>query len=821
MARFGGSTSRIVLLALVATVLGVGVWVASGAAIDASRLKGELQRAVKRATGRELTIDGPLRIAMGTAPRITVEGISLANVPGGSAPAMLTAKTLEAQVALLPLLGGQLVLEDVTLQGADLLVETGPDGKPNWQFQAQRHALYDAGEAAPAAHGGGGELDLHHIAVKDSRVTWRPSADRSVVVDVGDATLRTDGADSAMHVQVDGSAYGVPYALMVTTGSFERLQGGPVTALATTWALNVVLSAADDARLTLDGGVTHPEEWRGYIFRLNGNARDLAPLKSWLPASLALPLRDVNLTARLSDGSNGVFHTSSVSLHAGGADLGSAVPGLVLKEAVFSAPGPGQQAELSVDGLYQGAPLRLAGTATQPDVLTGNVPVPVTFSAEAGTASLSARGTVPASLSSNGFDLNVDVRAPSLGDLSGLAGRPLPDVHNIALSAHLGDAGFRLRGLNLRDFSFDSSLGDLAGAVTLAWAPVPTLSGSLTSKRFDLDEAVAAWRLLAPPAAPAVAPVPSPGAVPVAPAAAPPTLIPDTPLPFTALHAADGDLTLALDSMIAGGETYRDVQAKLVASGGRVVVNPLRLTAPQGVVIGGLTVDASADPAHVALSFRAPGMAAAKLSNLLGYPGGVSGQVQVDAQVSAAGNSPHALAADLDGHVGLTLVNGSVSDELLQTMLGSALSKAGVPSFGGDVAVRCFAGRADFSQGHGQVRALALDTPQMALDGDGTLDLAAETLSLHLRPVVRVGGTGVAAPVSLSGGFGDLNAALDPVLGGRVGITIGGPAPSAEACVSKLALARGGMAGPMPAVAREQPQGKGKKPIDLLRGLFH
>jgi AsmA protein len=196
--------------------------------------------------------------------------------------------------------------------------------------------------------------------------------------------------------------------------------------------------------------------------------------------------------------------------------------------------------------------------------------------------------------------------------------------------------------------------------------------------------------------------------------------------------------------------------------------------------------------------------------------------LQVDAQLNSAGASPHALAAALDGHLGLSMVNGSVSDALLQTMLGSALSRAGVPSFGGDVPVRCFASRTDFTHGVGHVRVLSLDTPQMTLGGDGDIDLGGETVALHLRPTVRVGGTGIAAPVSLTGGFGDMKAALDPVLGGgRVGITIGGPAPNDYACAGQLGIARGGMPGPMPAIGRPANNPSIKKPIDLLRGLFH
>jgi AsmA protein len=595
-----------------------------------------------------------------------------------------------------------------------------------------------------------------------------------------------------------------------------------------------------DADFKMQGGINHPEEMRGYSFLLSANAPDMTPFAPLLPGPLALPLHDVNLTFRLSDGANGEVRTSGLSLHAGAADLSASVPGLILKEAVLSAPGPGQQAQLNVDGTYEGTPLRVVGTATQPDVIAANVPVPLAISATAASASVSARGTIPQSFGASGqagmgLDMLVSVKAPTLADLSPLVGRPLPDVRDLVFEGHVGDAGFRLRGVALRDLLFTSSLGDLTGNVTFAWAPVPTLSGQLTAKAFDLDAAGDAWKSFnaaAPgaaqaPAPPAPAPAPDPTASPPAdgtdqPASA--KFFSDNPLPFGQLKAANADLTLAAGTLTAGGQKYHDLNARLLANDGKIILNPLRVSAPQGVVIGGLTLDASIDPVPVSMTLRSPSMSAAGIAALLGYAGGATGTVQVDAALNGSGNTPAALASSLSGHLGLTMVNGTVTDALLQNGLGGALAAAGIPAVGGSADVRCFALLTDFHNGQGSVEALALDTSRMSLDGDGSVDLGAETVSLHLRPTVQLGGTGVAAPVSLRGSFGNLKASLDPAMGGgRFGLTIGGAGPSDDACVAKLAEARGGMPGPLPVVnaAPEPSNGKKKKPIDLLRGLFH
>jgi AsmA protein len=830
--RRTGSAGRILVLVVLASAIGAGAYVALTGPVSPERLRAALEGGVTRATGRRFTISGPIHVSFGLAPSVTAEGISLANVPGGSRPDMLTAASLRAQVALLPLLGGEVVIDEAVLEKPDIILETGSDGTPNWQMHRLRHAPFEGTPEPAAPHAPPATVEINRLRIDGGTITYRPADGPAITAQIDGMTLGAEGESGPLHGKIAGSADGVAFTGTVQAGSFERLQGGAVTALAGAWPLTIDLQGPG-ASLKIDGGVNHPDEMRGYAFLITGNVQDLVPLYPWLPKALNLPLRDVNFTTRITDGANGERHTSGLSLHAGASDLSAAVPGLSLKDAVFSAPGPGQQVQLDVDGTFQGAPLRLAGTATQPDTVAANVPVPIALTGEAASAKLSLRGTVPANWNGLGFDLQVNLRAPNLADLSPLARRPLPDIRDMMLDAHVGDAGFKLRGFNLRELVLTSSLGDLTGNVTAAWSPVPTLSGTLSSRHFDLDGALAAIDMLDTPA-PGAATPPAPGAAtPQAPPAPPPVIapalpgeaahvIPDSKLPFDALHDADADLTLSAERLTAGGDTYRDLQAHLLATGGKLVLNPFRVTAPQGVMIGALTLDASTSPAPVALTLRAPSMSASKLASLLGYPGGASGQVQVDAQLSGAGDTPHALAASATGHVGLTMVNGQFTDALFQNALGNALTTAGVPPLSGSADVRCLALRAQLSHGEGTVDALALDTSRLSLTGTGGFDLGAETLSLHLKPTVRIGGTGVAAPVSLAGGFTSLKASADPVMsGGRFGITIGGPGPDDSACVAQLAEARGGMPGPLPAPIPAQSSGPKKKPIDLLRGLFH
>ncbi len=70
---------------------------------DFDHLKPEIARAVKAATGRQVTLGGDIGLTIGLAPGLTMADVSLQNAPWGSRPEMVTIKRLEVQVALVPL----------------------------------------------------------------------------------------------------------------------------------------------------------------------------------------------------------------------------------------------------------------------------------------------------------------------------------------------------------------------------------------------------------------------------------------------------------------------------------------------------------------------------------------------------------------------------------------------------------------------------------------------------------------------------------------------------------------------------------------------
>ncbi|MEE8246986.1 MAG: AsmA family protein, partial [Alphaproteobacteria bacterium] len=101
-------------------------------AVDEEQIKARIGAEVAAATGRELVIDGHLDLALLPRPRISLGGLRLANLEGASARHMVSLKGLEASVALVPLLTGEIEVTSLRLIEPVIELERLADGRANW-----------------------------------------------------------------------------------------------------------------------------------------------------------------------------------------------------------------------------------------------------------------------------------------------------------------------------------------------------------------------------------------------------------------------------------------------------------------------------------------------------------------------------------------------------------------------------------------------------------------------------------------------------------------------------------------------------------------
>lgn len=835
--------------ALLALVVAIGAFAISR--FNPNSFKPQITAAVEQATGRKLTLNGPISLHVSLWPVVQLRDVTLANPPGFSRPAMATLQRLDVQLALWPLLFHQVNIERLVLQRPDIWLETNKQGAANWTFQRPQPVQAKPAPQATAkasTRQGAMRISVDHLRIDNGSLSYRDDATGKVTtVALHRFDANAASPEQPLQLTADAAYDGQAFTLRAKLGPIARLLNTTVT---TPWPVDATLQI-NQAKLSAEGSIRQPMQGRGYDLVVIGNIPDVAAFAPLLPGTHLPPLHDVRFSTRLRDQGKTLPEITSLSLQVGASDLSSIEPGLRLTTLDVSAPAMDRPMQLKAQAQLAAVPLQLAGTTGPLQALLAPpsqrpTPWPVDLTGAAAGAKLAVKGNIARPAELRGVDLQVSAEAPDLAALGPVLHRPLPAWKPVSFSARVTDgAGGFAKSVSLQDLRLNTPPAQLAGNITVAMGQPPDVTAKLDATRIDADALLAAFRPAAPPSAKApAAPAPAPH-----PAASGGPLFPNTPLPFGLLRAANANIQLAAKEVISGGQHYRNISGHLVLRNGKLTLAPFNADLPQGHVNLTLSADGAAAKPPVALTLHAPGLALQPLLAALHQPAYATGNLEVLANLHGAGSSPHAIAADLNGTLGLAMEHGTVDAKLLEKLLGPVLAKAnllGMLAHGGTSQVQCFAFGMQARNGIGAVRALTLSSSLLSFDGGGDVNLGNETLDLNLRPQGRIGGTGFVVPLRVTGPMRNPSVAVNAAgaaqsnIGALAGAVAGGATPlgalggvliggaqtgQGVSCAAPLAIARGQRppAQPKPAAApspapRSRPSVP--NPQNLLKQLF-
>ena len=147
--------------------------------IPASAYKGRIADAATAATGRDVAINGDVRLAFLPRFELVAEDVTVANAPGGQAEHLAAIGALGIGLELLPLLSGDVQVNQFVLSNAELNLEENVNGKANWDFEADADAAEAAANQGVPTEGGGdaggGGYRVQHISFSDVRMRRKAS----------------------------------------------------------------------------------------------------------------------------------------------------------------------------------------------------------------------------------------------------------------------------------------------------------------------------------------------------------------------------------------------------------------------------------------------------------------------------------------------------------------------------------------------------------------------------------------------------------------------------------------------------------------------
>ncbi len=201
----------------IAAILGpiaVGIGIAPYI-VDLEAYKPGMIDAVRQATGRELVIDGPMRLSIFPVPGIGAGTVRFANAVGAKGAQMIDVRWVAVKPSWLALLAGRIEVGTLTLYRPTIVLETDSEGRPNWEFRL-------GGNAAQAtdAPSGGFHLALGRLEIVHGTVTYTDPKTKTHITaeDVtGGATVQS--FDGPFEIDATATVNTVPLKLALAVGA--------------------------------------------------------------------------------------------------------------------------------------------------------------------------------------------------------------------------------------------------------------------------------------------------------------------------------------------------------------------------------------------------------------------------------------------------------------------------------------------------------------------------------------------------------------------------------------------------------------------------
>ena len=210
-----------VLLGLVVVLIGAALVVPF--LVPTDTYKQQIASQVESATGRSLTIEGPLRFTILPQLGFEAQQVTLANAPGAKSPQMVRLKAVEVELKVWPLLSGTLEVDRFVLVEPQIDLEVDAQGQPNWQFgappaeapaQPSEPPQQSTEQTQPAPAGPGGiegasggmlkEVRLGDVRIENGALTYSNAQDgSSETVTAINMTLRLPDLQSRL--EADGA----------------------------------------------------------------------------------------------------------------------------------------------------------------------------------------------------------------------------------------------------------------------------------------------------------------------------------------------------------------------------------------------------------------------------------------------------------------------------------------------------------------------------------------------------------------------------------------------------------------------------------------
>ena len=452
---------------------------------DFNKFKPMIARAVKDATGRELTIAGDIDFKIGFRPTLHVADASLQNAAWSKRPDSVRVKRMEIQIAVLPLISGIFEFTRLVLIEPDVIVEFNSAGTSNFAFETagEKKAVDDKKGSAETKSP---PLIFSDVHIEKGLFTYKNAvSDFSFTVRIDRLDGVIPGFDKSLQLDFEGTYDDVPLNVKGTLGPIWAWVE-PGCTLPADLTIETGGATAD-----VKGELRDPINLKNMAFDITAAGPSLTDVAKLAGVNEVPELGAFKLKTTVTD-PEGKLAAEGLDLHIGSQDLAEimvagGIKDLLALEGInlnFTAQGNDSThlTELGIPALpWKGAYRIAAGIAdVEPKVFAANdLKVVLAENEVKGQMQLSLAQPIPlltANLTSQQFELgpfSLDLK------LSGPVDKPAIKELDLKLGTpelaeiHLAGAVADLKALDGVDLDFQARGNNLANLEQLTKQPLP------------------------------------------------------------------------------------------------------------------------------------------------------------------------------------------------------------------------------------------------------------------------------------------------------------------------------------------------------------
>lgn len=218
---------RILISLVVLVSLLIGIMMVAEVSIPLDSLRQPFIDTVEESTGREVKIEGDVRLTVSLFPALVMERLELANEAGWQDAVFISLGKTRIQVSLLPLLQGEFEFKEVSAEQAVINLEQRADGSKNWSVvhrEDDKQVDIRAGEADTVQISD--RVFVNKFKLVDITFTYRDEKLGRVITDHLDELQINSHDRRRLTIELAGDIDNIPYTVKAKSDLLRNLISG-------------------------------------------------------------------------------------------------------------------------------------------------------------------------------------------------------------------------------------------------------------------------------------------------------------------------------------------------------------------------------------------------------------------------------------------------------------------------------------------------------------------------------------------------------------------------------------------------------------------